>query len=120
MFISKTPLGVPSCTPALRALRESFHEVLRRRNKDFETPGKVVPVGYPEPQPGKANLNICSAAVAEAFPGCLSMTMEHPYKGNNNGGAEDAEGFRIEQCVQLGKDTIDAVEEVLPQLIARS
>ncbi|GMI23037.1 hypothetical protein TeGR_g9669 [Tetraparma gracilis] len=115
VFISKTPLGVPSCTPELRKRREKFHEVLRRRSSCFETPGPVDPVGYPEPAPGKANLNICSAAVAEAFPGCLSMTMEHPYKGNDNGGEKDAEGFRIDQCVQLGKDTIDAVEEVLAE-----
>jgi len=88
VFISKTPLGCPSCTPELRKLREHFHEVLRARSVDFETPGAVDPVGYPEPAKGKANLNICSAAVAEAFPGCLSLTMEHPYKGNDNRGGE--------------------------------
>lgn len=56
VFISKTPLGVPSCTPELRKRREKFHEVLRRRSSCFETPGPVDPVGYPvrstpNPQP---------------------------------------------------------------------
>ncbi|GMH93984.1 hypothetical protein TL16_g12775 [Triparma laevis f. inornata] len=117
VFISKTPLGVPSCTPELRKLRENFHEVLRKNSTDFETEGPIDPVGYPEPQPGKANLNICSASVAEAFPGCLSLTMEHPYKGNDNRGPEFARGFTIEQCEKLGEDTVNAVEEIIPQLI---
>ena len=130
MFISKTPLGVPSCTPSMRALHERYLGCLRSRSPDFMTPGPVEVVGYvsslpppnapaypplplklvpscrsmiialrsssfllslsccfiqswicyiqPEPPPGGANLNICSAAVAHAFEGCLAMTLEMP------------------------------------------
>eukprot|EP00947_MAST-08B_sp_MAST-8B-sp1_P002442 g2442.t1 len=118
VFISKTPLGVKSCTPAMRDLHESFRALLRKRSPDFMTPGDVVePVGYPEPAPGKANLAICSAAVAEAFPGCLSMTMEMPYKGNVNAGPAAAEGWTVQQCADLGVASVNAVEDVLPELL---
>ena len=117
VFISKSPLGVECCTPEIRNAREKFHESLRKRSPDFETPGPIECVGYAEPSPGAANLNICSPAVAQAFPGCLSMTMEHPYKGNDNAGPEAAIGFTTQQCVDLGKATVDAVEDVLPFLV---
>mmetsp|Transcript_23731 Transcript_23731/g.49445 ORF Transcript_23731/g.49445 Transcript_23731/m.49445 type:complete len:422 (+) Transcript_23731:34-1299(+) len=119
VFISKSPLGCPSCTPEIKAMREKFESILQSRSPDFLTPGPVEPVGYPVPDPGKANLSICSASVAEAFPGCLSMTMEHPYKGNVNRGGEFVEGFTIDQCRGLGKDTVDAIEEILPHLIRK-
>ncbi|GMH83355.1 hypothetical protein TrST_g4355 [Triparma strigata] len=119
VFISKTPLGVPSCTPPLRLLRSKFHSILRSKSVDFETPGPIDPVGYPEPSPGTANLNICSAAVAERWPGCLSLTMEHPYKGNDNRGKEYSRGFTVEQCRELGEKTVEAVEEILPDLIRK-
>jgi murein tripeptide amidase MpaA len=114
VFISKTPYGCPSCTKEIRETREKFLGFLRKRSPDFETPGPVDPVGYPEPEPGKANLSICSAAVAEAFPGCISMTMEHPYKGNDNAGEVAKEGFTVKQCRDLGEATIEALGDILP------
>ena len=47
-------------------LREEYLAFVRKHSPDFETPGPIEPVGYPEPAAGKANLDICSAAVAEA------------------------------------------------------
>jgi hypothetical protein len=117
VFISKTPLGVSSCTPAMRSLHDSYRAALRARSPDFETPGPVAIEGYPEPAPGKANLNICSAAVAHAFPGCLAMTLEMPYKGNDNAGPAAAEGFTTDQCKRLGAACVDAIGDVLPHLL---
>jgi hypothetical protein len=45
--------------------------------------------------------------------------MEHPYKGNDNAGEEAAIGFTTKQCFDLGVDTVDAVEDVLPFLPKR-
>ena len=119
IFISKSPLGCKSATPELKSVRTKFEAILQKRSPDFLTPGTIDPVGYPEPPPGGANLNICSASVAEAFPGCLSMTMEHPYKGNANRGAPWNEGFTTQQCRDLGVETVNAVEDILPDLIRK-
>ena len=119
VFISKTPLGVPNCDDRMRALHAKFHDVYRRRSPDFETPGPVDPVGYPEPPRGGANLNICSAAVAQAFPGCLAMTLEMPYKGNDNAGAVAKLGFTPKQAVDLGAAAVDAIADILPDLPPR-
>jgi len=121
VFISKTPLGVASCTPAMRALHFKFKDLFRAHCPDFETPGTAVdPVGYPEPAPGKSNLNICSASVAQAFPGCLALTLEMPYKGNINAGLAAAEGFSVEQCRVLGRGSVDAMADTLPLLLRRA
>ena len=117
VFISKTPFGVPSYAPEMRELHERFKSTLQSYDPNFQTPGPVEPVGYPEPEPGKANLNVCSASVAEAFPGCLSMTLEMPYKGNANAGADAAMGWTTDQCRHLGSATIDAIADTLPHLI---
>ena len=119
VFISKSPLGCESATPELRAVRTKFEKILQKRSPDFLTPGPIDPVGYPEPPPGGANLNICSASVAQKFPGCLSMTMEHPYKGNANRGAPWNLGFTTKQCRDLGVETVNAVEDILPDLIRK-
>lgn len=119
VFISRTPLGAPNCDDRMRALHAKFHDVYRRRSPDFETPGPVDPVGYPEPPPRGANLNICSAAVAQAFPGCLAMTLEMPYKGNDNAGAVAKLGFTPKQAVDLGAAAVDAIADILPDLPPR-
>ena len=116
VFISKTPLGAPACDAKMRALHAKFHDVYRAASPDFETPGPVDPVGYPEPPPGGANLNICSAAVANAFPGCLALTLEMPYKGNDNAGDDAKLGFTTDQCTRLGADALDAILAILPDL----
>ena len=117
VFISRTPLGVASCTPALRARHFRFKELLAARDPNFETPGPAVEcAGYPEPAPGQANLAICSAAVAQAFPGCLAMTLEMPYKGNANAGGAAAEGWSTDQCRALGAATVGVFEDILPEL----
>jgi len=36
--------------------------------------------------------------------------MEHPFKGNSNRGGEFVEGFTIQQCRDLGVETVNAVE----------
>lgn len=114
-FISRTALGVPSATPEQREVHAEFRAALTRACPDFETPGDVEPVGYPEPAPGKANLAICSAWVTETHQ-CPSFTIEMPYKGNVNAGTEWAKGWTVEQCRRLGAAALDAILEVIPRL----
>lgn len=116
-FISKTPLGVPSATPELRKLHFDFKAAYSRACPDFETPGAVEPIGYPEPAPGKSNLAICSAWNAETWKN-LSMTLEMPYKGNPNAGLKEAKGWTTENCVALGAGAIDAIYNTLPGIRA--
>jgi len=71
-------LGVAACTPESRLWYTKFTQTLRALSKDFETPGSVDCVGYPEPSQGAANLSACSPAVAQAWPGCLAVTVEMP------------------------------------------
>ena len=77
-FASKSSLGVAACTPESRLWYAKFSQTLRALSRDFETPGPVECVGYPEPPPGAANLNACSPAVAQAWPGSLAVTIEMP------------------------------------------
>jgi len=107
-FISKTPLGVPSCTPEQRTLHFAFKAAYSKACPDFETPGPVEPVGYPEPAAGKANPAICSAWNAEKWKS-LSMTLEMPYKGNPNAGVKEGSGFTTGHCAGLGAGVIDAM-----------
>lgn len=118
-FISKTPLGTPSCTPELRKLHFDFKAAYARACPDFETPGPVDPVGYPEPAAGKANPAICSAWNAETWKN-LSMTLEMPYKGNPNVGPEEAQGWTTEMCAALGAGALDAIYTTLPSIQAMS
>ena len=78
VFISKSSLCVAACTPETRAWYAKFKHALRARSTDFETPGPVACEGYPEPSLGAANLRTCSAAAAQAWPGCLALTIEMP------------------------------------------
>jgi len=114
-FISKTPLGVPSMTPELRKLHFDFKAAYQKACPDFETPGPVEPVGYPEPEAGKANPAICSAWNQETWKS-LCMTLEMPYKGNPNAGEKEAIGFTTEQCAGLGATIIDAIYQNLPSI----
>jgi len=118
-FISRTPLGVPSCSAEQRKLHFEFKAAYTRACPDFETPGDIDPVGYPEPAAGKANLAICSAWNAETWRN-LSMTLEMPYKGNPNAGKEEGKGWTTAMCAALGSGFVDAIYAKLPDIEALS
>lgn len=66
--------GIPSITGAQLKLLSDFKTALAAFNPDFQTVH-----GYGRPEPGKANLAMCTNYVAETF-GCLAMTLEMPFK----------------------------------------
>jgi murein tripeptide amidase MpaA len=107
-FIVKT-VGIPSLTPKQKALQLAYAEGLSRASADFQSAH-----GYPDNEPGKANLTMCGNYVAETF-GCLSMTLEMPFKDND--AAPDARaGWSPDRCRSLGRANLDALRGVLDGL----
>lgn len=104
-FIVKT-VGIPSLTPKQKALQLAYAEHLSRANPDFQTEH-----GYPDNAPGKANLAMCGNYVAETF-GCLSMTLEMPFK-DNDAAPDPRAGWSPARCRKLGMAGLDALHGVL-------
>ncbi|MCO4768858.1 MAG: hypothetical protein KDA24_02435 [Deltaproteobacteria bacterium] len=93
-FIAGTH-GVPSWSPA-RA------EALQRFLDDYvaATPEFQQEHGYPRSSPGKGNLTYCSNQTAQRY-GCLSMTLEMPFKDNADH-PNEVSGWSPERCRRLG------------------
>lgn len=101
--------GIPSLTDKQVKLREDFDAALLRASPDYQTE-----FGYPKAPPGKGNLTMCTAQVAERF-GALAMTLEMPFKDNAN--APDARfGWSPDRCRHLGGACLDALYAVLGDL----
>jgi len=107
-FLVKT-VGIPSLTPKQKELQLAFAENLSRASPDFQTGH-----GYPDNAPGKANLTMCGNYVAETF-GCLSMTLEMPFK-DNDAAPDERAGWSPARCRSFGKAHVDAIRGVLDQL----
>ncbi|MEM7493544.1 MAG: M14-type cytosolic carboxypeptidase [Pseudomonadota bacterium] len=67
--------------------------------------------GYPLTPPGKANLSICTNALAQEF-GCLAMTLEMPFKDDNNHPNKDR-GWSPMASKQLGANAIEPLLKAL-------
>lgn len=71
-------------------------------------------IGYPVTPPGKANLSICTNALAERFD-CLAMTLEMPFKDDAN--HPDAEfGWSPARCQELGANVLRPLLALIPDL----
>src|SRR5690606_15040860 len=93
------PDGVESVTGRARALQAKFEAELMAANPDFQTEH-----GYPESEPGKANMTMATNWIADAF-GALAMTLEMPFKDNAN--APDPEfGWSSARCRKLGEGVL--------------
>lgn len=101
--------AIPSVTQKLIDLREAYEAALRRASPDFQSEH-----GYPKSAPGKANLSMCSAQLAERF-GALSMTLEMPFKDNANA-PDPIYGWSIARCRLLGAAHLDALYAVIDDL----
>lgn len=101
--------GIPSVTPKQLALLADFKARLARITPDFQTAK-----GYPVPRPGTANLAMSTNQLAERF-GCLAMTLEMPFKDNDDLPCADY-GWSPQRSMQLGRDCLAAILEVMPDL----
>lgn len=78
----------------------AFKQLWASLNPDFQYQH-----GYPRTPPGHANTAICSSNLAATF-GCLSMTLEMPFKDTANTPSK-AQGWSPERSMRLGASFVD-------------
>ena len=101
--------GIPSIKDAQLALFHAFSEALVARTPEFQTRH-----GYEIAAPGKANLSMSTAQVAERF-GAVAMTLEMPFKDNDDL-PDPVQGWSPERAALLGRSCLDAIHAILPGL----
>ncbi len=101
--------GIPSWTDELGDKYHAYRNNLARRTADFQTE-----LGYPISKPGEANPSMSTNQLAERF-GCVSMTLEMPYKDNRD--LPDAEqGWSPERCKLLAHDCLAVLAEMIDEI----
>jgi murein tripeptide amidase MpaA len=101
--------GIPSWSDDQGALFNRFSEELVRISPDFQTDK-----GYEIPAPGKANLSMSTAQLAERY-GAVSMTLEMPFKDNDDLPDPD-EGWSPDRSRLLGRACLDALHAMIGEL----
>ena len=102
-------MGIPSLSDRQKSLQTDFAQALLTASPEFQTE-----YGYPASPPGKGNLTMCANYVAETF-GCLSLTLEMPFKDNAN--RPDSEfGWSTERSRAFGAAHLDAIAAILDEL----
>jgi len=101
--------GIPSWDARHEALFARYSALLLNESADFQTKD-----GYPAPPPGKANLDIAANYVAETW-GCLSMTLEMPFK-DANVNPDPVYGWSPERCRKLGRDNLAVMARIVDDL----
>ena len=101
--------GIPSITPKQLALLADYKARLARITPDFQTAK-----GYPVARTGTANLAMSTNQLAERFS-CLAMTLEMPFKDNDDLPCAEY-GWSPQRSMQLGRDCLTAIMEVMPDL----
>lgn len=97
--------GLPGYHGRLQMLQERFMELWEAYSPDFQTKH-----GYPKNEPGKANLNIGSKAVAHRFD-CLGLTIEMPFKDNADL-PDRAFGWSPERSIKLGESVLNIILQI--------
>jgi murein tripeptide amidase MpaA len=105
--------GIPSWTREQQDLYGRFSQELVRISPDFQTAK-----GYEVSAPGKANLSMSTAQLAERF-GAVSMTLEMPFKDNDDLPDPD-HGWSPERSQMLGRSCLDALYAIIDALPKKS
>ena len=103
--------GIPSITGHQLDLLSRYTSLLAQVSPDFQTK-----VGYPKSKPGKANLSMCTNAVAELF-GCLAMTLEMPFKDAIDN-PDPLFGWSHQRSKRLGAACLEPLHALLDDLRA--
>jgi murein tripeptide amidase MpaA len=101
--------GIPGWKKAQGALFRLFSDELVRISPDFQTEK-----GYEIAKPGQANLSMSTAQLAERF-GAISMTLEMPFKDNDNL-PDPLYGWWPDRCRNLARSCLDALHAILKDL----
>jgi murein tripeptide amidase MpaA len=102
--------GIPSWTEDQGTRYRSFVDRLAQRTPDFQTK-----LGYPIAGKGKANLTMSTNQLAERFGashGCVSMTLEMPYKDTVHGN-DPEQGWSPERCMLLARECLAVLAEMV-------
>ena len=103
--------GIPSYTERQGNLFNLFGKTLERLSPDFQTRQ-----GYEISKPGEANMSMSTTQLAERY-GCVSMTMEMPFKDNFDL-PDEVYGWSPARSKHLAYACLDALHAVLPELKA--
>lgn len=98
--------GIPSLTDRQLGLYRGYRDLLAQRSPDFQTAR-----GYPEAAPGRANLSMSTAQLAERY-GAVSMTLEMPFKDNDDL-PDPRTGWSPERSARLGQDCMATLAEMI-------
>lgn len=101
--------GIPSFSAELNALEDKFKNHWIAVSPDFQDE-----VNYGTTGPVAANMTVCSNAITEKF-GCLSFTVELPFKDNDNL-ADPIYGWSAERSMLLGESVLQPILFVLDDL----
>ena len=101
--------GIPSLTDRQLKLFKLFGETLERLSPDFQREQ-----GYEIPAPGQANMSMSTTQLAERY-GCVSMTLEMPFKDNFDL-PDEVYGWSPQRSKYLAYACLDALHAILPEL----
>ena len=101
--------GIPSITERQLSLFRRFRDTLAVRTPDFQTRK-----GYPVTPPGRANLTMSTAQLAERF-GAVSMTLEMPFKDNDDL-PDPLFGWSPGRSAQMGRDCMAVLAEMVDEI----
>jgi len=101
--------GIPSITDRQQSLFDLFGETLERLSPDFQRQK-----GYEVAAPGQANMSMSTTQLAERY-GCVSMTLEMPFKDNFDL-PDEVYGWSPQRSKFLAYACLDALHAVLPEL----
>ncbi len=101
--------GIPSLSDRQLQLFNLFAETLERISPDFQRSQ-----GYEIPAPGEANMSMSTTQLAERY-GCVSMTLEMPFKDNFDL-PDEVYGWSPQRSKYLAYACLDALHAVLPDL----
>ena len=103
--------GIPSLNDKQLKLFNRFAETLERLSPDFQRSQ-----GYEIPKPGEANMSMSTTQLAERY-GCVSMTLEMPFKDNFDL-PDEVYGWSPQRSKYLAFACLDALHALLPELKA--
>jgi murein tripeptide amidase MpaA len=101
--------GIPSLTERQTRLFELYSGTLERLSPDFQREQ-----GYEIPAPGAANMSMSTTQLAERY-GCVSMTLEMPFKDNFNL-KDEVYGWSPQRSKYLACACLDALHAILGDL----
>jgi murein tripeptide amidase MpaA len=103
--------GIPSASNRQLTLFSLFGETLERLSPDFQRSQ-----GYEIPAPGEANMSMSTTQLAERY-GCVSMTLEMPFKDNFDL-PDEVYGWSPQRSKFLAFACLDSLHALLPELKA--